>query len=137
MESSDFLRALIQSKQGQKFKTLSELAEKSGVNQGNLSSFMKPEGDPRRRENITFDSAWKILKFLGVSFSEGSQHKPELATDEQIEALKWEKAGLLGQVNLLKEQLQDAHAQIRELERGRENAPAIDYGDKKKDTQVA
>lgn len=74
MESGKFLRDIIQRSKGIKFKTLQELAELAKVNQGNLSSFMKPEGDPKRRENMTFDTAWKILQFLDVVIP--SEEKP-------------------------------------------------------------
>lgn len=67
MESGNFLRDIIQRSKGIKYNTLSELAELAKVNQGNLSSFMKPDGDPKRRENMTFDSAWKILNVLGIA----------------------------------------------------------------------
>lgn len=66
MDSSIFLRNAITSLKGIKFKTLAELAEKAQVNQGNLSAFMKPEDDPKRRETMTFDTAWKILGVLGM-----------------------------------------------------------------------
>lgn len=68
MESGKYLRTAITELKGKKYSTLSELAQKAQVSQGNLSSFMKPEGDPGRRENMTFDSAWKILTALGLSF---------------------------------------------------------------------
>lgn len=78
MESSKFLRDAIQSAKGKKYKTLTELAEKAKVNQGNLSSFMKPEGNPKRRENMTFDSAWKILNFLNVGIANGDSSPPTI-----------------------------------------------------------
>ena len=66
MDSGTFLRDAINRMRGIRYKTLSELAKMANVNQGNLSSFMKPEGDPKRRETMTFDSAWKILGVLGL-----------------------------------------------------------------------
>lgn len=78
MESGNFLRDSIQRSKGVKFKTLQELAELAKVNQGNLSSFMKPEGDPKRRENMTFDTAWKILQFLGVSIPREDESVPTI-----------------------------------------------------------
>lgn len=78
MDSSKFLRNAILSSKGTKFKTLTELADKAKVNQGNLSSFMKPEGDPKRRENMTFDSAWKILNFLKISLPSVESELPTI-----------------------------------------------------------
>lgn len=78
MESSTFLREAIQNAQGKSFKTLSELAERANVNQGNLSCFMKPRGDPKRRENMTFDSAWKILHALNVPFPQSEAQAPTI-----------------------------------------------------------
>jgi len=66
MESGKYLRDTISRFKGKKYNTLSELAKNAQISQGNLSSFMKPEGDPGRRENMTFDSAWKILNALGL-----------------------------------------------------------------------
>ena len=66
MDSSEFLREAIARMKGVKYNTLSELAKMANVNQGNLSSFMKPKGDPKRRETMTFDSAWKILEALEI-----------------------------------------------------------------------
>ena len=67
MESGNYLRSIIIGLKGKKFETYKDLAQMAQVNQGNLSSFMKAEGDPKRRETMTFDSAWKILNALGVS----------------------------------------------------------------------
>lgn len=69
LESNEWLRELIRQEKGKSFATYTELAEKSGVNQGNLSCFMKDPGDKNRRESMNFDSAWKILKFLGLGLS--------------------------------------------------------------------
>lgn len=66
MESGNYLRSIITGLKGKKFETYKDLAQMAQVNQGNLSSFMKAEGDPKRRETMTFDSAWKILNALGV-----------------------------------------------------------------------
>lgn len=66
MEGNEWLRELLRQEKGKSFSTYTELAEKSGVNQGNLSCFMKERGDKNRRETMTFDSAWKILKYLGA-----------------------------------------------------------------------
>lgn len=66
MESGNYLRSIIAGLKGKKFETYKDLAQMAQVNQGNLSSFMKAEGDPKRRETMTFDSAWKILNALGV-----------------------------------------------------------------------
>ena len=63
-ESFDFLRGIIRENEGIKFKNISELAEKAGVNQGNLSSFLNAKPG-NVRANMKFDTAWKILKFLG------------------------------------------------------------------------
>lgn len=64
-ESTEFLRKKIRENEGKKFKTISELAEKCGINQGNLSSFLNA-APGQNRANMKFDTAWKILKFLGV-----------------------------------------------------------------------
>lgn len=61
MESGNYLREAITRLKGKKYSNLSELAQKANINQGNLSAFMKEEGEPGRRETMTFDSAWKIL----------------------------------------------------------------------------
>ena len=66
MESGNYLRSIIAGLKGKKFETYRDLAQMANVNQGNLSSFMKPDGDPKRRETMTFDSAWKILNALGL-----------------------------------------------------------------------
>lgn len=66
MESGNYLRSIIAGLKGKKFDTYRDLAQMANVNQGNLSSFMKPDGDPKRRETMTFDSAWKILNALGM-----------------------------------------------------------------------
>lgn len=66
MESGNYLRSIITGLKGKKFETYSELAQLANINQGNLSSFMKQDGDPKRRETMTFDSAWKILTALGI-----------------------------------------------------------------------
>lgn len=78
MESGNYLREIIQRSKGVKFKTLQELAELAKVNQGNLSSFMKPDGDPKRRENMQFDTAWRILQFLGASIPCESESVPTI-----------------------------------------------------------
>ena len=73
MESSAYLRNIINNLKGKRFNTLSELAEKAGVNQGNLSSFMnegletKSPDKKRPRSNMQFETVWKILNYLGVS----------------------------------------------------------------------
>lgn len=89
MESDDFLRNAIQQYKGIAFKNYTELADKAGVNQGNLSNFMKPDGDPKQRKNITFESAWKILTFLGydpfLMKKVQSNAEPKIAThNEQL-----------------------------------------------------
>lgn len=66
MESGNYLREAITRLKGKKYSNLSELAQKANINQGNLSAFMKEEGEPGRRETMTFDSAWKILNALGM-----------------------------------------------------------------------
>lgn len=75
MESGNYLRSIIAGLKGKKFDTYRDLAQMANVNQGNLSSFMKPDGDPKRRETMTFDSAWKILNALGMKL-------PTLEQDE-------------------------------------------------------
>lgn len=65
IESLEYLRHVILANKGIKFNTLSELAEKSGVNQGNLSSFLNAKKG-QARADMKFDTAWKILKFLGL-----------------------------------------------------------------------
>lgn len=67
MESGNYLRQAITRLKGQRFTNLRDLAQKAGISQGNLSSFMKPEGEPGRRETMSFDTAWKILEVLGLS----------------------------------------------------------------------
>lgn len=61
IESSDFLRITIETYKGKSFASYKELAEKAGVNQGNLSEFLNG-----KRASLNFDSAWKILDFLGL-----------------------------------------------------------------------
>jgi len=82
MDSGDFLREAIARMKGVKYKTLSELAKLANVNQGNLSSFMKPKGDPKRRETMTFDSAWKILGALGLQPSAPGKVVAAVATKD-------------------------------------------------------
>lgn len=84
LESSEFLRQAILASKGKKFQTISELAEKAGVNQGNLSSFMKPQPGPGRRESMNFESAWKILNFLGCLEQLTDQREAQMEN-------RWEK----------------------------------------------
>ena len=103
MDANDFLKDVISRAMGSKFKTYSELAKMAGVNQGNLSSFMKG----KVRQNITFETAWKILDTLGALVPwlpqeelQGSRFK---ALQNENEALKRENSLLRELVDALKE----------------------------------
>lgn len=78
MESGKYLRSIIAGLKGKKFNTYRDLAQMAHVNQGNLSSFMKPDGDPKRRETMTFDSAWKIFQALGLELPTLEQESPTI-----------------------------------------------------------
>lgn len=68
-DSSDFLKELIIKNKGVKFKNYNELATKAGINQGNLSNFLS-DSSCNSRNTVTFETAWKILNFLGCSITE-------------------------------------------------------------------
>ncbi len=115
MTSTEYLIQMISSRKGGKFKTYSELAEKAGVSQGNLSNFLTG-----KKQTITFESVWKIFNYLQIPFpsldsaeQHSESHCPELETEvarlqAENKRLELALARAGGQVDLLKEQLADA-----------------------------
>lgn len=122
MNSTEYLIKIISSRKGDRFKTYSELAEKAGVSQGNLSNFITG-----KKQTITFESVWKIFNYLQIPFPEldssgqySENHCPELeaevarlrAENKRLELeLTRELSRRDGQIDLLKEQLAEAQAE--------------------------
>lgn len=67
MDAITFLKEQILAAIPDKVRNVSELAEKAGVNQPNLSQFMVG-----KRKSLNFETAYKILQTLGISFSGSS-----------------------------------------------------------------
>lgn len=61
MEASIFLREKINAAIPKKFKNISALAEFAGISQSHLSEFIRGN-----RQNLTLETAWKILDVLGL-----------------------------------------------------------------------
>ena len=127
MTSTEYLIQIISSRKGDKFKTYSELAEKAGVSQGNLSNFITG-----KKQTITFESVWKIFNYLQIPFpslESSEQHSgndcPELEAEcarlrAEVHRLELELAGTKGEVRALERQI-DRHS---EAGRQAETAPA-------------
>lgn len=66
MDAIAFLKDRIMAAIPDKFGSVSELAEKAGVNQPNLSELMKGN-----RKSLKLETAWKIMQALDIKFVEG------------------------------------------------------------------
>ncbi len=121
MDANLFLKDVIAKAQGTKFKTYSELAKLAGVNQGNLSSFMKG----KVRQNITFETAWKILDSLGAPVPWLPQEEHQRS---RFEALQNENEALKRENSILRE-LVDALKENRALEKSSGDRGAQEIGE--------
>lgn len=89
------------------FKSINDLAQKAGVNQGSISSFLS-----NARPNITFETAWKILSAFGLHMPELGSTNPtlheikklQIEVDELKKELYREQGKSEELRNLLKEQ---------------------------------
>lgn len=63
MTGDEFLRSAIRALKGHSYRTMSELAQRAGISQGNLSGFMKDNG---KKKDMNLNTAWKIFEALGL-----------------------------------------------------------------------
>ena len=68
MDAITFLKKQIEQAIPERFKTVSELAEKAGVNQPNLTELLRGN-----RKSLKFETAWKIMQALGVELTNSHQ----------------------------------------------------------------
>lgn len=61
-DAADLLRARVSAAIPQKFKHISDVAEKAGIHQGNFSDFMNG-----KRKSVNLETAWKLFTVLGPS----------------------------------------------------------------------
>lgn len=69
----EYLKAEIEKSIPSRFKNQKELAEATGIAQGNLSDFLSG-----KRAGMNFETAYKILEVLGLDFEGISDPKPKM-----------------------------------------------------------
>lgn len=65
MESAQYLRELLTALKGVRYEHVKQLCDKTGISQGNLSAFLHG-----KRQNLNFDTVWKLFRALGLEFPE-------------------------------------------------------------------
>ena len=117
MTGSKFLRAAIEkARQAGKFRTRAELAKLAGVNQGNLSSFLRGS-----RQSINFETAWSLMQFLGILPGEQQTSRPSdaplLSSQSPSENELRQKVEYLQNENALLRELLATQKELRALEK--------------------
>lgn len=79
MNINELIRNAVNEAIPNKFKTLTELAQKAGISQGTLSLYMSG-----KRESMQIETAWKILELLGYELAK--EKKNPYAYIPKIEA---------------------------------------------------
>lgn len=84
MDAIEFLKEQISSAIPEKAKSVSDLAEKAGVNQPNLTEFMSG-----RRKSMNLETAWKLFSVLGLEVKSKSTARlpAPFNTDEALTVL--------------------------------------------------
>lgn len=99
MSANKYMKDQINSAIPGRIRNLSELAEKAGVNQPNLSEFMNG-----KRKSMNLETAWKILAVLGLEVRPIGAAQAQPATpkqDYELERLQDKVASLTRENTLL------------------------------------